>query len=291
MVRQGGFKVLLVHPETKQPYKEHEKDGKVFAEVEPHAEYMIQFQVENDPAPKTSGKTMVYVTFEVDGVNLGYYQTVKVGDDPQEAGYYEYRHGVETETALRFERPKIAADTNRARAGEQASLLGKVSVIFAEAEYRDTRRRSDVWTSDKPTSLVDAPFEEGANGKVVRSEPGTWSQSTNYVSADIEESHWEEGRIFNILTIHYCTATGLILQGVLRKPPLWEYAKLQAPHQKAIDPEIASISCQQMKIPPVVRDGKVVRKGSVHDYFDLTSLATDPDADSEHDDSEPMKFL
>jgi hypothetical protein len=41
MVQVGDFSVHLVDAETKTPFKEHVKDGKTYAEVEPDIDYFI----------------------------------------------------------------------------------------------------------------------------------------------------------------------------------------------------------------------------------------------------------
>lgn len=272
----------LVHPETKQPYKEHEKDGKCYAEVEPDAEYVIQFEVLRDPVRNSRTKTMVYVTFEVDGTNLDYYQTLREGDSPEEAGYYEYRRGVEVETALRFARPTVAADVVLKATEESPATMGKVSVCFSEAVYQGTRQRNSAWTSDTPTSMVNSPFGEGAHGKVVRSEQGSWSQCS-VVREEDEETTYTEGSIYETLTIHCCTAHGLVVNGVIQKPPLWEYHRLRAPlKQSTVDPEIANLVPQIMKVDPVEKDGIQMKPGAQYEYFDLSHLATDSDSEDDY---------
>ena len=41
MVVRNGYQVQLVDARTKIPFKEHEKDGKIYVEAEPDAEYFI----------------------------------------------------------------------------------------------------------------------------------------------------------------------------------------------------------------------------------------------------------
>ena len=49
MVRQGDFEISIVLADTKIPFKEHTKDGKVYVEVEPDEDYFISMKpVGND---------------------------------------------------------------------------------------------------------------------------------------------------------------------------------------------------------------------------------------------------
>ena len=44
MVRQGDFEISIVLADTKTPFKEHTKDGKVYVEAEPDEEYFIYME-------------------------------------------------------------------------------------------------------------------------------------------------------------------------------------------------------------------------------------------------------
>ena len=53
MVVRSGFEVNLVDATTKIPFKEHEKDGKIYVEMEAEAEYFIAVRRVNMDGPPT----------------------------------------------------------------------------------------------------------------------------------------------------------------------------------------------------------------------------------------------
>ena len=69
MVVRSGFQVQLVDAKTMTPFKEHEKDGKIYVEAEPDAEYFIGIR-RISPA----GHPVILSYYSVDGHCLGYRQ-------------------------------------------------------------------------------------------------------------------------------------------------------------------------------------------------------------------------
>lgn len=290
MVKQGGYSVKLIHPHTKIPYKEHSKDGKHYCEVEPGSEYLIEFEVLED-APRSFGdqreSALVYVRCQVDGVNLSYYETLSAGEKG-EAGYYEYQNGVEKETALRFERPKIQTESSfDARSTSSAppgGLTGKVVVRFSEAIIAGLRQRSTCWSSESVNAVIAGPPGEGASGKVVRSGQGSWSTSLA-VEEEEEETYHEEGKHLETVTIHYCTCLGLIYAKILPQPPFWEHARLVAPLNEPLDPKVAKTTAKRIKLEPLISgDGTVIRQEEYYDYFDLAE-ASDSELESANEEA------
>ena len=84
MVKQGDFEIELVHADSKVPFKEHEKDGKVYVEVEPDAEYYISV--------KRIGRNhdgSLMVQYLVDDQDLGYHTTFhKIDEEPDYSGVW-----------------------------------------------------------------------------------------------------------------------------------------------------------------------------------------------------------
>lgn len=271
MVKQGRFSVKLIHPQTKRPYQEHSKDGKHYCEVEPGTDYLIEFEVLDVPQLlyQTEENPLVYVQLEVDGVNLMYYETLRAGEKG-EAGYYEYRNGVEKETALRFERPQIPTEASAEASQSPGALTGKVAVRFSEAILVGLRQRSSCWSSESVNAVIEGLPGEGASGKVVRSGQGSWSKSLD-VQEEEDETHYEEGKLLETVTIHYCTCLGLIYAKVLPQPPFWEQARLMAPLNEPLDPELERIPVKRLKLEALISsDGKVIRKEEYYEYVDLT---------------------
>ena len=94
-------RISLVHADTKFPFKEHTKDGKIYVEVEPDEEYFICIQRVGNAVP---GTLVAY--FSVDGKSLGFNQTFTKIGEPRYAGLWTYKDNTSTHTALMFTKPR-----------------------------------------------------------------------------------------------------------------------------------------------------------------------------------------
>lgn len=110
MVHQGEFEATLVEAVSKTPFKEHQKDGKVYCEVEPDIEYFISIK-----KTTKSDYPYLYVSFMVDGKNLGYhsqYSGKSVDADPAFRGIWSHVNNVSTDKALKIVKPRITTENS-----------------------------------------------------------------------------------------------------------------------------------------------------------------------------------
>jgi len=199
MVQVGQFTVNLVRADTKQVFKEHTGQGpnhNVYAEVEPGVDYFVQV---------ASARGFVIVTTKVDGVDLGYWKNFTQPGNGY-FGSWELTNGESKTTALRF--------NSAARASKQANssmLTGKVEVNFYERgvdlgpvvqqNVAQKQLSSDMKVSGKKCVL------SGNGSQVLKNGDGCGSRS------------YQLGELLCTITLHYCTAVGLILNKILDAPP------------------------------------------------------------------------
>jgi len=92
MVIVGNFSVRIVNAEDKKPFQEHIGPGrKIFAEVEPDIEYLIEIQVVGGENPDQ----MYNFSFEVDGQSLGYHCTTNYNSGNSFHGILSRESGIE----------------------------------------------------------------------------------------------------------------------------------------------------------------------------------------------------
>ena len=124
MVFRSGFEVQLVSADTKIPFKEHEKDGKIYVEAEPDAEYFIAIR-----RVDMSGSPVIKSYYYIDGNFLGYYSFHKsVQKEPSYQGVFSRTNGVAKTSSLKFSKPKAASDGDGYRGG-----MGKAEIKLYEA--------------------------------------------------------------------------------------------------------------------------------------------------------------
>eukprot|EP00957_Ditylum_brightwellii_P010059 759333-Ditylum_brightwellii.AAC.1 len=95
MVKQGNLTVELVDAVTKEPFREHTYNGKIYVEVEPEAEYFIQIT--------NQSKETIYWSFYVDGEGLGHWSYQKRGESDVQ-GIWSHHDWKESYTALKVAR-------------------------------------------------------------------------------------------------------------------------------------------------------------------------------------------
>eukprot|EP00588_Corethron_pennatum_P034021 CAMPEP_0194346230 /NCGR_PEP_ID=MMETSP0171-20130528/105309_1 /TAXON_ID=218684 /ORGANISM="Corethron pennatum, Strain L29A3" /LENGTH=320 /DNA_ID=CAMNT_0039113327 /DNA_START=70 /DNA_END=1030 /DNA_ORIENTATION=+ len=126
--REAIFTVELVDAISGEPFAEHAgPDGKTYAEVEPDAEYFIKVSAPRDH-PKG---TRVQTAYEIDGVNLGYYDKLwAYKNNTVWAGSASRRGGAWSKTSLKF-----AGKPAPSRGKRRAPLLftGRVVVTLSES--------------------------------------------------------------------------------------------------------------------------------------------------------------
>ncbi len=105
MVVESGFRVELVDANTKISYKEHTKDGKTYAEVEPDAEYFVNLQkIELLP------EDHYIVELYVDDQNLGWHVELdgnEIAEEPDYFGLCLVINWIESSRALKFVKSKL----------------------------------------------------------------------------------------------------------------------------------------------------------------------------------------
>jgi hypothetical protein len=220
MVQTEDFKIELVYADTKMPFKEHTKDGKIFVEVEPDVEYFISIQ---QTGTSRGGATVA--TFSVDGRDLGYQQTSsRCTDEPNYRGIWNRENGVATTKALKFTKPLISQDGTNVTRG---LLMGKVEIMMYEGilvGYIDTSKN---FNSKFTASAVDMNQSGLAKKKSLRSGEGETTVTTN-VSGQ-RHATFKKGTHFDTVTLNYCSALGLMEVGILKKPDAWTYQRMKRP--------------------------------------------------------------
>jgi len=210
MVRIGHFTVNLVRADTKEVFKEHTgPDNNVYAEVEPGVDYFVRIS-------STRGELIVKT--KVDGI-----QVHKMNGKPsikcKYVGNWERTNGESKMTALRF---NSAARSTKQESGEtdnSSMLTGKVEVKFYErgaqtgvkdySDYAPKQFKSDVKVAGKKCVLS-----------------GTGSHVISNTSKSKRNMKYEKGKRLCTITLHYCTAMGLILNKILDAPPSSQPAPL-----------------------------------------------------------------
>lgn len=195
------FTVELVRADTKGAFKEWvARDGKAYAEVEPGVDYYINVG---------TAVGQVRATASVDGVRLGYYHTyAKPNSDGDYLGSWERKDGVSSMTALHFSSPG-------ARSGGHAPsmLTGKVEVMFHKLGEKTYEAARDY----APPELLGNPDAVGGK-KCVRSTKGKHALNIGKRSETVPR--FKKGEHLCTITLHYCTAAGLVLNRILDAPPV-----------------------------------------------------------------------
>lgn len=276
MVVVGGFKVQLVDAVTKKPFKEHtDDDGNHYAEAEPGAEYFIQAQVLEGKAKNTR----YYLTFDVDGKDLGYYRYIDQNDGPRDSGLWSQSNGSSKNIAIRCVQPKLATDFCQSASSIVADMMmGKITVNISEAIENGISAQQDF----DYTKVLGSSPTHGDTGepkkKMLRSVEGA-NVTTKKISSMLE--NYKKGALLHTISINYCTALGLIKVGILEKPPLWDFHRQHFGTSKRNTPdgggnkEVVSALWKRKKRPAVYDDGKLVMPATEHDYIDLVGKEPD----------------
>lgn len=245
MVNVGEFEVQLVEAESKTPFKEFEKDGKIYVEVEPDVEYFVA--IRKTQKSEDCKKVQVFV----DGKDLDYkitYKAKTISSGWSYRGIRSHENGVSTHRALKLVKPKFTANN----AGNANLLMGSVELkIFrAESTGQVVRQRGSRHTFEA------APISISSSGKKknLRSEEGSTAISKTKPS---QFKKMKSKELLETITLNYCSALGLIEAGVLPKPGLWQQsAKRPAPKSE-----------KPLPVPKKMRD--VANNNKKVEVFDL----------------------
>ncbi|GKY92192.1 hypothetical protein MPSEU_000190400 [Mayamaea pseudoterrestris] len=250
MVVRHGVEVQLVYADSKLPVKEFEKNGKIYVEAEPDADYFIAIR-----RIGWEGDFCIISKCVVDGTRLRRVQSHLFYDGAIiYAGIPSRINGEVKTTALQFTRPRFTK-------GSRNTELGKVEVLLYQAiltnnsgsncsDYSTSFQTSLDHASDAVTDALKKKFVRSKQGSTVI----TSRQSNNNSGFTIS---FGRGAFINKVTLNYCTALGLVHVGVLPKPPVWMLHRMKHP----APPGDCTAQFKKMKHP---------EKDKEIEYIDLT---------------------
>jgi len=263
MVLVNDFELHLVSAEDKNPFKEHQKAGKTYVEVEPGAEYFLSIQKLRRSSTHLSSE------YKIDGRFLGYMHTWGVGPyDKMHTGLVSRSKGVEQNKALKF--IEASFSTGNTGVGSTRAGMGTVEVVVSTAIY-DGQYVAKNFNSSFAASTI--KFEDEAPvtmKKNVRSDKGHCQEETTYDARKIKR-HYRKGDHRYTITLYYCATPGLIAVGILPKPPAWEWLRMIKPSNITAE--------EKEKLDKAVISEKHNRNGNA-----ILELA-DSDSDSDDEDS------
>lgn len=260
MVKIGDFSVQLVHAETGEPFPEVSSpiDGKTYAEVEPNAEYKIRV--------KTEYYNPVRCDFWVDGNKLNYYKKLEKSKF-FDMVLFETRGGMMIETAFKFAKASVLDRPTGAQAPKQ--WTGYVEVQFSEAiimgKLKYAEHSIQNWKHQNVGSVVGAKKQKG-----VTSQRGdvhkTYKENPVFI-------HHEKGMTFNSIKLYYCSTIGLIENGILPKPPNYEFQKVRRAKPYLKSPVGKRFRVEPKEVTLTSNDANISSKK--YEIFDLTCIGND----------------
>jgi hypothetical protein len=273
MVKKGrGFTVELVRADTKVAFKEHTKDGKTYAEVEPEVEYFVHLEVE--PGPPVRAK--IYV----DGKWLGYY--VIVGSPSEEKQTSDWGLGScdrvnTTKQALKFANAEVfnsADDT-----GNLPFWTGNIEVKFLEifdtGETTVARKtHQNTWDGG------DVGFVMGYTEPKKKGVMSTQGSMVETKKRERVRKVYTQGRILETIKLHYCSTVGLVYAGIFGPPnPMLLARKMNENKRGAAQVAMDAATMPQPKkiryVPEI--DGRPFGLPIEHELFDLASTDEEKD--------------
>ena len=99
-------------------------------------------------------------------------------------------------------------------------------------------------------------------------------KSRSTTTAPKRNQRYQAGDILQEVTIHYCTALGLIHANVLVKPPLWDQHRLNVGKKEGGDattPAVSMFPCEKIKVDAVFQGDTMISAAKELDFFDLTT--------------------
>lgn len=269
MVKKGSFTVELVDAETKIPFREHtcEKDGQLYVEVEPNAEYLIKISSDTERPVSCCPK--------VDGEPLGYIVTLMKRNGPSYRGLWSSDGTRDITWALRCQKTPVVKADSPCSVSPSPFWTGKVEVELYEAIALNT---VEPIQSFQPSWIGgDVTYTQGVSDVCkktgVKSVTGSIAETTKRGITRV----YAKGRYLETISLNYCTTVGLIHVGVLPKPPMWDFHRLQHPRKRKIcnddDPPHKVVTPQRIRISQEGGDALIAPKE--FDLFDLTCVSDD----------------
>jgi len=232
MPRKGEYSLELVEATTKEPFKEY--DGEInidsYVEVEPDIEYFIK--VHNH-----SKKTVVN-NFWVDGKLLETNNTVSPKRFCRKGlNFYDAQSQQRIKKALKFDKISSQSSYQRTSSDEQRNdaineeagdTNGIIKVEIYEKIYLDgyhfLESRKPKFTNDH--SISNALNSQNDTKLYLHSQQGNFEERKKDRG---KRRNCKRGALLETITVKYCTTLRLIHEGILPKPPLWDYYKLTNP--------------------------------------------------------------
>ncbi len=263
MSRKGkghSYSLQLIDAITKEPFKEHPgKNGmNSYFEVEPGVEYFMKFQ-------NHSSQT-VLLEFKVDGEELGYQGCCSRGTS-EEYGLWSFDKNDQQTLMKALKLQKIITRPGDSKDDEnQGGNTGVVEVSIYEKidldGYYYMNNSSSKFTG---TTEVHDTDVDGTK-KRLKSEHG----STKRIKTDDgRRRNRKKGKKLETIKVKYCSTVGLIIDGVLPKPPVWEWFKMRKPQ---------AVYTGKLDVQPVKseiqsrNENDTESKKKAHEMFDLTSV-------------------
>mmetsp|Transcript_26036 Transcript_26036/g.58416 ORF Transcript_26036/g.58416 Transcript_26036/m.58416 type:complete len:257 (-) Transcript_26036:41-811(-) len=230
----GGYRLELVDATTKQPFQEHlSATGQCYAEVEPDAEYFIRLNTKT---------TNIKVKFKVDGVDLGCKTRVTKPIQDKLFGSWERKSEMSQMTALRFKLARLAKPEEGMLGGGH-EVTGRVEMeVYKLGPVKDMKEKKEC-KPDTSTALEQSFQTKTGGKKCIMSTQGTTTLVTKR-KASKKSVRYATGPLLQTVTLHYCTAAGLVLNKILSAPPREDEEaemKLERP-RKRVKPEKKSKS-------------------------------------------------
>jgi hypothetical protein len=235
MVVRSGFEVQLVYADSKTPLKEFEKDGKIYVEAEPDAEYFISIRRIDRSGPPT-----IISYYYIDGSFLGYTSTFSsVMPNPSYKGLFSRNNGVLKNVALKFSKPQIAKDGDKEgyRGG-----MGKAEIKLYHGLPEGIKTMKD-FAPDFDSALAGAANAADGKKKFLLSTKGSTTIKTENQHQKYQS--YGQGALIDSITLNYCSALGMIEAGVLPKPDMWTHERMKRPAR----PGQLSVAAKSMKDP------------------------------------------
>jgi hypothetical protein len=272
MVAREHFSLELVRADDdQQAFVDHCITGTDahYAEVEPNVEYYIKVS-------KTCPDAIQAYYF-VDGQPLGFHTDM---DGPSFiTGIWSTIDGVEMHKAFKFtNKVSMAVDAgNDAHGSDKNSSTvtpptGTVNVDFYKAIPNGMRNYDGHDDDDFESAWSGGMFGcfngsgEAVGKKRVASTKGELSRKET--KHDEGLVLYKKGDFVASLTLHYCTALGLIHHGILPKPPLWDLHRLQRPYQASS----GAIKVSPRAVIVVQANPELGIAERRCEFFDLTSI-------------------
>jgi hypothetical protein len=274
----GDFSVQIINADTELPFKKHVRDdGKVFAEVEPDADFWVELQVIGGPEEREA-----YFQIFIDGNKLEQYFWSKKSYGKHWEGLTSFQNEEWTQKSFRFHVPEFRHDKSSSVSASTA-MMGNVTVQNSEAIHVMTTDADFQGGMSQQVTKVTVNDGGGLESKTLRTVAGKSRGATPLDTWDVKVN----GGLLEEITINYCTTLGLIHANILPKPPAWDYHRLRF---GLSDDEKEEMSDSEFSCKKIVTqatygpDGKELVKEKFFELFDLTGDNSDLEDDMEADE-------